>query len=239
MHLQHCWAVLHCLWRDTCNHSRTCPRHPAHRQSHLQELWQGYSPLASIHTEMLKKVWHSLRDGVKTNVVTLSVVMTGLKLAFAAAHTTTSRGRRWDAEQSVLSVEQGTRPLLVYTPLFPCTLPPGLVLWRSENLTQHRQKADLWQPGEGMQIVPVGTPGCTCVCQSLGNHTTAVAGKDRDRQRHTCKMLSRGKEFPRTLWSQILPKEVRSEELCPAAEHLLHLKSCFSPFPLGKRNCRR
>lgn len=75
---------------------------------------------------MLEKVWLSLRDGVKANVVTLSVVMTGLKPAFSVPHTTTSRGRRWDVEQSMHSVEQGTRHLLVYTPLFPCTLPPDL-----------------------------------------------------------------------------------------------------------------
>lgn len=82
----------------------------------MRELWQGHFPLTPIYIEMLEKVWLSLWDGVKTNVVTLSVVMTGLKPAFAVAHTTTFRGRRWVVEQSMLSVEQGTRHLLVYPP---------------------------------------------------------------------------------------------------------------------------
>lgn len=128
---------------------------------------------------MLEKVWLSLWDGVKTNVVTLSVVMTGLKLAFAVAHTTTSRGRRWDVEQSMLSVEQGTRHLLVYTALFPCTFPPDLVLQRSEDLSiSHATGRSQTCSSQVRECrLPAGTPECTCVYQSLGKHTTAVAGK--------------------------------------------------------------
>ena len=33
------------------------------------------------------------------------------------------------------------------------------------------------------------------------------------------------------MWPQTLPKEVRSEELCPAAEHPLHLRSRFLSLP--------
>lgn len=65
---------------------------------------------------------------MKTNVETLSVVMTGLKPALAVAHTTVSRGRRWDAEQSVLLGEQCKGDVLVDPQPFPHSLLPGLVL---------------------------------------------------------------------------------------------------------------
>lgn len=203
MHLQHCWAVLHCLWRDTCNHRGTNPRNPAHWHSHLQgqvrELWQGHFPLTPIHTEILEKVWLSLRDGVKTNVVTLSVVMTGLKLAFAVAHTTPSRGRRWDAEQSMLSVEQGTRFLLVYTPLFPCTLPPDLVLWRSEDLrsshTTGRRQTCSSQVRE-CRLSLLGPQGAHVCASPWGNTPQPWQGRHRDKQRHTCNVIQK-KEIPK------------------------------------------
>ena len=93
-----------------------------------KDLRRGNSPLPPILAETLEKIWLSFWDGVKTNVETLSVVTTDLKLALAMAHTTVSRGRRWDAERSMLSGEKGKRGLLVDPQQLPCSLPPGLVL---------------------------------------------------------------------------------------------------------------
>lgn len=91
----------------------------------------GAFPTHTLHTEILEKIWLSLWDGVKTNVVTLSVVMTGLKPAFAVAHTTTSRGRRWDVEQSMLSVEQG--PNICWC-IHHCSHALSLQAWSFEDL---------------------------------------------------------------------------------------------------------
>lgn len=64
------------------------------------------------------------------------------------------------------------------------------------------------------------------MCVPVPGETHHSCGREgAETGRDTPVMLPRRKDFPRDLVATTLPKEVRSEELCPVAEYLLHLRS--------------